>query len=178
MGVSVFSQSRIYLVLSCFILLSSCVTATRTAAKDTEMSLIRTYLQLKNEYETKLSQYPTSDFHSEHSLGQTKINHSTMYVNSTVEVSSSGNSTLTDSASGNSTSTDGSSYQGADVKAILEGFGYSFTFIFMSEIGDKTFIFVMLYASKIIKIGKYPCVKLNIEFRINHSIWIWIISNI
>jgi len=28
------------------------------------------------------------------------------------------------------------------------GFGYSFSFIFLSEIGDKTFLFVILYSTK------------------------------
>lgn len=31
---------------------------------------------------------------------------------------------------------------------IFEGLGYSFSFIFMSEIGDKTFLFVIIYATR------------------------------
>lgn len=30
----------------------------------------------------------------------------------------------------------------------IEGLGYSFWFIFLSEIGDKTFLFVVLYATR------------------------------
>jgi hypothetical protein len=33
-------------------------------------------------------------------------------------------------------------------KKTIEGLTYSFTFIFLSEVGDKTFLFIVLYATR------------------------------
>lgn len=151
---SVLSKSQILLFLSTFLLLLSAVTATRTRAEvDTEVSLIRTYLQLKNEYEAQQRQYLSIDSHLDYSSKLGLQGQRIMYVNSTADTLTADNSTAGSPAAGNSTAetpvtTEESGWHNSDLKVILEGFGYSFTFIFMSEIGDKTFIFVMLYAAK------------------------------
>lgn len=35
-----------------------------------------------------------------------------------------------------------------DTKTLIEGIGYNYLFILLSELGDKTFLFVVLYATK------------------------------
>ena len=133
MRVSAFTHLLILAFLCVLAIHFGTVSGARTRGNiETEISLIKTYLELKNEYEQKLNQIVKPDFHSETTM-LSQNEYSTMFVNSTAE----------------STPASENTNQGTtDLRKIMEGFGYSFVFIFMSEIGDKTFIFVMLYASK------------------------------
>lgn len=49
---------------------------------------------------------------------------------------------------GGSTNTNSTKVEKSPLQKTMEGIGYSFLFIFMSEIGDKTFLFVVLYATR------------------------------